>query len=193
MTDKRKQGPLSGVTILDFTWVLAGPHATKTLADMGANVIKVERYEGGANERWQNSRVEHDGVVQSSYHINVNRGKRSLCLDLKHPLGFEIVRELLKKSDILIENFAPGVMDRLKMDYESVKQIKPDIIYCSISCFGHWGPYSTKPGYDVIAQAASGWVGQSEPPIMGPVAGYGGRGGASTGCHRHSLFPREKC
>ncbi len=167
---KTKEGALSDVTVLDFTWVLAGPHATKTLADMGANVIKVERYGDGANERWQNTRVEHDGVIQSSYHINVNRGKKSICLDLKHPRGVTIIRELLEKTDILIENFAPGVMDRLQLDYESVREIKPDIIYCSISCFGHWGPFSSKPGYDVIAQAASGWVGQSDPPIMGPVS-----------------------
>jgi CoA:oxalate CoA-transferase len=168
--EKVKPGPLSDVTVLDFSWVLAGPHATKTLADMGANVIKVERYEVGANERWQNLRVTHDGVTQSSYHINVNRGKKSLCIDLKHPQGFEIIRELIKKTDLMIENFAPGVMGRLKLDYESVQKIKPDIIYCSISCFGHWGPFSHKPGYDVIAQAASGWVGRSNPPIMAAVS-----------------------
>jgi CoA:oxalate CoA-transferase len=167
---KLKSGPLSDVTVLDFSWVLAGPHATKTLADMGANVIKVERYEVGANERWQNLQVEHDGVTQSSYHINVNRGKKSLCIDLKHKNGFKVIQELIMKSDLIIENFAPGVMKRLKLDYESVKKIKPDIVYCSISCFGHWGPFSHKPGYDVIAQAASGWVGRSEPPIMAAVS-----------------------
>ncbi len=167
---KVKPGPLSDVTVLDFTWVLAGPHASKTLADMGANVIKVEKYGDGANERMQNLRVTHDGITQSSYHINVNRGKKSLCIDVKHPRGFEIICELIKKSDIIFENFAPGVMKRLKLDYDSVRKIKPDIIYCSISCFGHWGPFSTKPGYDIIAQAASGWVGRSNPPIMAPVS-----------------------
>jgi len=156
--------------VLDFTCVLAGPHAAKTLADMGASVIKVERYGDGANERLQNLRVARDGVTQSSYHINVNRGKKSICLDIKHPRGFEIIRDLIKKSDIIFENFAPGVMKRLKLDYDSVRQFKPDIIYCSISCFGHWGPFSHKPGYDVIAQAASGWVGRSRPPIMAPVS-----------------------
>ena len=170
MAEEMKPGPLSGVTVLDFTWVLAGPHATKTLTDMGANVIKIEQYETGANERWQNLRIEHDGVIQSSCHIHLNRGKRSVCINLKHPKGIEIIHELLKKSDILIENFAPGVMDRLKLDYESVKKIKPDIVYCSISCFGHWGPDSHKPGYDVIAQAASGWTSQSDPHIMAPLS-----------------------
>jgi crotonobetainyl-CoA:carnitine CoA-transferase CaiB-like acyl-CoA transferase len=170
MGKKEKLGPLAGVTVLDFTWVLAGPHAAKTLADMGANVIKVERYGDGANERLQNLRVTHNDVIQSSYHLNVNRGKKSLCIDVKNPRGLEIIRELIMKTDIIFENFAPGVMKRLNLDYESIKQFKPDIIYCSISCFGHWGPLSHKPGYDIIAQAASGWVGRSAPPIMAPVS-----------------------
>ena len=168
--DNLKPGPLSDVTVLDFTWVLAGPHATKTLADMGANVIKVDRYKDGANERLQSLRVEKDGVIQSSYHLHVNRGKKSICVNLKNPRGLEVIHGLLKVSDIVMENFAPGVMERLKLDYESVRKIKPDIIYCSISAFGHWGPNSDKPGYDVIAQAASGWTGQSEPPIMAPLS-----------------------
>jgi len=167
---KMKEGPLSDVTVLDFTWVLAGPHATKTLADMGANVIKVDRFKDGANERWQALRVERNGVTQSSYHLHVNRGKKSICVNLKHPKGIEIIHELIKTSDIMIENFAPGVMKRLKLDYDAVREINPAIIYCSISAFGHWGPNSHKPGYDVIAQAASGWVGQSEPPIMAPLS-----------------------
>jgi CoA:oxalate CoA-transferase len=168
--DTLKPGPLSDVTVLDFTWVLAGPHAAKTLADMGANVIKVDRYKDGANERSQPLRVEKDGVIQSSYHLHVNRGKKSICVDLKHPRGIEIIHGLIKVSDIVIQNFAPGVMERLKLDYEAVRKVKPDIIYCSISAFGHWGPNSHKPGYDVIAQAASGWTGQSDPPIMAPLS-----------------------
>jgi CoA:oxalate CoA-transferase len=165
-----KPGPLSGLKVLDFTWVLAGPHATKTLADMGAQIIKIEQYTAGCNERSQNLRIKHNDVIQSSYHIHLNRGKKSACINLKHPKGIQIIHGLLEKCDVLIENFAPGVMDRLKLDYESVKKIKPDIIYCSISCFGHWGPSSHKPGYDVIAQAASGWTGQSDPPNMAPYS-----------------------
>jgi crotonobetainyl-CoA:carnitine CoA-transferase CaiB-like acyl-CoA transferase len=168
--EKLKPGPLSDVTVLDFTWVLAGPHAAKTLADMGANVIKVEQYKAGANERWLPLRVTKNDVTQSSYTITVNRGKRSICVNMKNPKGMKLIQELIKKSDVLLENFAPGVMDRLKLDYESVKKIKKDIIYCSISCFGHWGPYSHKPGYDMIAQGASGWTGQSNPPIIAPVS-----------------------
>ena len=168
--NETKPGPLSKYTILDFTWVLAGPHTTKQFADLGANVIKVEQYKAGANERWLPLRVTHDGVTQSSYSINVNRGKKSICLNLKTPEGMELIRELIRKSDVLVENFSPTIMGRLNLDYESVRKIKPDIVYCSISCFGHWGPYSHKPGYDVIAQSASGWIAQSEPEIMAPVS-----------------------
>jgi len=168
--EKLKPGPLSDITVLDFTWVLAGPHASKTLADMGANVIKVEQYKAGANERWLPLRVTKNDVTQSSYTITVNRGKRSVCINMKSPKGMKLIQELIKKSDVLLENFAPGVMDRLKLDYDSVKKIKKDIIYCSISCFGHWGPYSHKPGYDIIAQGASGWTGQSNPPIIAPMS-----------------------
>ena len=168
--EKLKPGPLSDITVLDFTWVLAGPHASKTLADMGANVIKVEQYKAGANERWLPLRVTKNDVTQSSYTITVNRGKRSVCINMKSPKGMKLIQELIKKSDVLLENFAPGVMDRLKLDYDSVKKIKKDIIYCSISCFGHWGPYSHKPGYDMIAQGASGWTGQSDPPIIAPMS-----------------------
>jgi CoA:oxalate CoA-transferase len=168
--EKLKPGPLSDITVLDFTWVLAGPHASKTLADMGANVIKVEQYKAGANERWLPLRVTKNDVTQSSYTITVNRGKRSVCINMKNPKGMKLIQELIKKSDVLLENFAPGVMERLKLDYDSVKKIKKDIIYCSISCFGHWGPYSHKPGYDMIAQGASGWTGQSNPPIIAPMS-----------------------
>ena len=167
---KTKPGPLSGLTVLDFTWVLAGPHTTMTFTDLGATVIKVEHYTRGCHERWQPLQVEKEQVTQSSYHIHLNRGKKSLCINLKEPRGIAIIRELIQKSDILVENFAPGVMAKLKLDYESAKQIKPDIIYCSISCFGQTGPDSNKPGYDVIAQAASGWVGLTEAKHPAPVA-----------------------
>jgi len=168
--EKLKEGPLAGLKVLDFTWVLAGPHATKTLADMGAKVIKVEQYKAGANERWLPLRITKNDVTQSSYTITVNRGKRSVCINMKTPKGMKLIQELIKQCDVLIENFAPGVMDRLKLDYESVKKLNKSIIYCSISCFGHWGPYSHKPGYDMIAQGASGWTGQSDPPIIAPVS-----------------------
>ena len=168
--EQLKPGPLNGVTILDFTWVLAGPFATRILGDMGAYIIKVERYKDGTNERHLPLRITHNGVTQSSYNLNCNRGKKSICINLKSPQGMKLIHELIKKSDVLIENFAPGVMDRLKLDYESVKKINEKIIYCSVSCFGHWGPYSHKPGYDMIAQGASGWTDQSISPQIAPVS-----------------------
>jgi CoA:oxalate CoA-transferase len=124
----------------------------------------------GANERHQALQVEKNGIIQSSYHLHLNRGKKSLCINLKHPKGIELIHGLIKKSDIIIENFTPGVMDRLKLDYESAKKIKPDIIYCSISAWGHWGPNCHKPGYDAIAQAASGWIGLTAKHVPAPVA-----------------------
>lgn len=168
--DTTQHGPLHGVTVLDFTWVLAGPFATRTLADMGADIIKVERYKDGTSERALPLICESQGVEQSSYNINCNRGKKSVCINLKDPQGMGLVRELIQKSDVVMENFAPGVMERLGLDYESVKKIKPDIIYCSVSCFGHWGPYAHKPGYDLIAQGASGWTDQSRETQIAPVS-----------------------
>ena len=168
--EQLEPGPLQGVTILDFTWVLAGPFATRILGDMGAYIIKVERYKDGTNERHLPLRITHNGVTQSSYNLNCNRSKKSICINLKNRRGMELIHELIKKSDVLIENFAPGVMDRLKLDYESVKKINKKIIYCSVSCFGHWGPYSHKPGYDMIAQGASGWTDQSINPQIAPVS-----------------------
>jgi crotonobetainyl-CoA:carnitine CoA-transferase CaiB-like acyl-CoA transferase len=165
-----KPGPLSHLNVLDFTWVLAGPHASKTLADMGANVIKIEHFKKGTNERHQALQVEKNGITQCSYHLHLNRGKKSLCINLKHPKGISLIHGLIKKSDIVIENFAPGVMERLHLDYESVKKIRPDIIYCSISAWGHWGPNTHKPGYDAIAQAASGWIGLTSTHVGAPVA-----------------------
>jgi len=165
-----KPGPLSDITVLDFTWVLAGPYATRNLVDMGANVLKVEKFKTGTNERHQARQAEKNGVTQCSYHINLNRGKKSLCINLKHPRGIELIHRFIRKSDIIIENFAPGVMERLKLDYESVKKIKPDIIYCSISAFGHWGYNVNRPGYDIIAQAASGWTHIMKGLEMAPMA-----------------------
>lgn len=165
-----KKGPLADVNVLDFTWVLAGPHSTKTLADLGAVVFKIEHYKVGTNERHQALQVRKNDVTQSSYHLHLNRGKKSLCINLKHPKGIELIRDLVKRCDIVVENFAPGVMERLKLDYESLKEIKPDLIYCSISSWGHFGPCSHKPGYDAIAQAASGWIGLTADHRPAPVA-----------------------
>jgi len=167
---EKKPGPLHGVTVLDVSWYLAGPFATRVFADMGATVIKIERYKDGTSERGLPLLVEHRGVAQSSYHINCNRGKKSVCINLQEPQGLQVMYELIKQSDIILENYAPGVMQRLGLDYEAVRKVKDDIIYCSISCFGHWGPYAEKPGFDLIAQAASGWTDQSVQTQSAPVS-----------------------
>jgi len=163
-------GPLDGIRVLDFTWVLAGPFTTRQLRDLGAEVMKVEVYKSGAAERSFAIRAEKNGVTQNSFSINVNRGKKSLCINLKSPKGMALIHDLIRKSDVVIENFAPGVMDRLKLDYESVKKIKEDVVYCSIASFGQTGPYSHRPGYDIVGQSAGGYIGQSDPPIQAPIA-----------------------
>jgi crotonobetainyl-CoA:carnitine CoA-transferase CaiB-like acyl-CoA transferase len=168
--DNLPSGCMNGVTVLDFTWVLSGPHATRLLADMGATVIKVEPYQVGANERHLLLSKTINGVEQSSYSINMNRGKKSISLDMKKSQAREIISELIKKADVFIENYTPGAMERLGFGYESVKEIKEDIVYCSISCFGHWGEYCHKSGYDTIAQAASGLSSMYAMPQGSPIS-----------------------
>lgn len=168
--DSLPAGCLDGVTIVDFTWVLSGPLATRLLADMGATVIKVEPYKVGANERHLLLSKTVNEVEQCSYSINLNRGKKSISLDLKKPQAREVISKLAKKADVFIENYTPGAMERLGFGYESIKEFREDIIYCSISCFGHWGPYSNRPGYDTIAQAASGLSSLYAAPQGSPIS-----------------------
>lgn len=165
-----KQSALKGLRVLDFTWVYAGPFATRQLVDMGAEVIKVEPQGNGALERRYSLVMERNGVKQSSYHVFLNRGKKSLSIDIKTKEGLKIIRELVKVSDIMISNMAPGAMKALGLGYAAVRRINPKIIYCTISCFGHYGSYATEPGFDLIAQVASSWCGQTDPPAPAPVA-----------------------
>ena len=169
MTNK-KGNCLAGLRVLDLTWVYAGPFATRQLADLGAEVIKIEPYQVGALERHYALILERHGVKQSSYHVFLNRGKESISINLKLDQGVEIVNELVQKSDVMISNMAPGSMARLGLGYDTVSNINPRIIYCTISCFGHYGSYANEPGFDLIAQAASGWCGQSDPPTQAPLA-----------------------
>ncbi len=166
----RKRGALEGLRVLDFTWVYAGPFATRQLVDMGAEVIKVEPFGTGALERRYSLVMERNGVKQSSYHVFLNRGKKSLSINIKTRKGLRIIKELVKRSDVMISNMAPGAMKELGLGYEAVKRINPRIIYCTISCFGHYGAYATEPGFDLIAQIASSWCGQTDPPTPAPVA-----------------------
>ncbi len=187
------QDSLAGLRVLDFTWVYAGPFATRQLADLGAEVIKVEPYGVGAIERHYAIVLERNNVKQSSYSVFLNRGKKSLSIDLKRRKGLNIIKELVKKSDIMVSNMAPGSMEQLGLGYKEVEKLNPKIIYCTISCFGHSGSYANEPGFDMIAQAASGWCGQSDPPMPAPLA----IGDCNAGIHATTailaaLYYREK-
>ncbi|MGI6084216.1 MAG: CaiB/BaiF CoA transferase family protein [Acetivibrionales bacterium] len=145
-------GALSNVTVLDLTRVLAGPYCSMLLADMGANVIKIELPGKGDDSRGHYP--QKDG--ESYYFMNLNRNKRSMTLNLKSAEGKKIFLELVTKADIVLENYRPGVMERLGLGYEELKKANPTIIYGCVSGFGHTGPYSDRPGYDIIGQAMSG-------------------------------------
>lgn len=145
-------GAMEGITVLDLTRVLAGPFSGMMLADMGANVIKIEEAGKGADERqlgpFQNG--------ESAYYMNLNRNKKGMSLNLKSAKGKEIFKELVKKADIVLENYRPGTMDKLGLGYDVLKEVNPGIIYAAVSGFGQYGPYSKRPGYDIISQAMSG-------------------------------------
>jgi formyl-CoA transferase len=146
-------GALSDITVLDMTRVLSGPFAAAWLGEMGANVIKIEIPNGGDESR-RNPPFSPDG--SSAFNTMINRNKRSITLDLKKEEGKAIFRELVKKADVVLENFRPDVMDRLGLGYEELRKINDQIVYASISGFGSTGPYAKRPAYDVIAQAMGG-------------------------------------
>lgn len=145
--------PLESLKVLDLTRIVAGPYCTMILGDMGADVIKIEHPEGGDDSRGFAPPYQGD---QAAYYLSVNRNKRSLTLDLKCPEGKAILWQLIEDSDVVVENFRPGVMARLGFGYEDVSGRNPAMIYCSISGFGQTGPGRDRPGYDVVVQAESG-------------------------------------
>lgn len=147
------RGPLTGITVLDLTRVAAGPFATMLLADMGADVIKIERPGTGDDSRTMD--ISFRGG-ESGYYLGLNKNKRSIAVDLQSAEGVEIVKGLARGCDVIAENFRPGVADRLGIGYEAIRDIRPDVIYCSISGFGDSGPLREKIAYDIIAQAMSG-------------------------------------
>lgn len=149
---KLQKGPLDGITVLDFSRVLAGPYCTMVLADLGARVIKVEKIGTGDDTRAFGPFIDTESVYFSCF----NRGKESIVLDIKSPRDREILERLLDKADVLVENFRPGVMDRLGYGPARLAQTHPHMIYASISGFGHSGPYSDLPGYDMVVQAMGG-------------------------------------
>ena len=145
--------PLDGITVLDLTRVLSGPYCTMLLADMGARVIKIEQPGQGDDTRaWGPPFLEGE----SAYFLSINRNKESVTLDFKRPDGRVIVDRLIAKSDVLVENFRPGTLDKLGLDYRSLAARHPRLIYCSVSGFGHTGPRRNEPGYDAVIQAEGG-------------------------------------
>jgi crotonobetainyl-CoA:carnitine CoA-transferase CaiB-like acyl-CoA transferase len=145
-------GPLQGIRVLDFTRVLAGPAASLALADLGAEVLKIES--PGTGDETRTFPPFRDNV--SHYFLSINRGKKSIVIDLKTAAGVKLAKDLAAKCDILIENYRPGVMDRLGLGYEVLSAINPRLIYCAISGFGMTGPLRDRPSFDIVMQALSG-------------------------------------
>ena len=158
--------PLDGITVLDLTRVLSGPYCTMLLADMGARVIKVEQPGKGDDTRaWGPPFLEGE----SAYFLSINRNKESVTLDFKHPDGRALLNRLIAKADVLVENFRPGTLTRLGLDFETLSRNHSRLVYCSISGFGHTGPRSKQPGYDAIMQAEGGLMSITGMPDGPPV------------------------
>ena len=181
-------GPLDGVRVIDLTRILAGPFATMLMADLGADVIKVEQPGTGDPARGNGPFLSPDGGETddqrfSSYFMSINRGKRSIALDLADPKGRDVLLRLVESADVLMENFRPGSMARLGLDYDAVRARNPRIVMCSVSGFGQTGPYAQRPALDVIVQGMGGMLSITGEPGGGPV-----RPGASIGDITAALF-----
>jgi CoA:oxalate CoA-transferase len=174
-----RNAPLAGYLVLDATRVLAGPYSTMLLADLGAEVIKVERPGTGDDSR--SFGPFKDG--SSAYFASVNRGKKSVTLDLRSDEGKDVFRSLARQADILVENFRPGVMDRLGLGWRDLRTLNPKLIYASCSGFGQTGPYAQRPAYDIVVQAMGGLLGITGEEGGGPV-----RVGVSLGDLSGALF-----
>ena len=185
-------GPLSHVRVLDLSRIMAGPWASQVLADLGADVIKVERPSVGDDTRTWGPPFLKDkngaDTRESGYYLSVNRGKRSITLDLDKPEGQRIVRMLAQRSDIVLENFKVGTLKRFGLDYESLAAINPRLIYCSITGFGQTGPKREAPAYDFMIQAMGGLM-----SITGEADGKPGGGPQKVGSPDHRLDDRHVC
>ncbi|MEX0869672.1 MAG: CoA transferase [Nitriliruptoraceae bacterium] len=166
-------GPLAGIRVIDLTRALSGPYATLMLADAGAEVIKVERPDGGDDARgWGPPFVERDGVRESGYFLSVNRSKRSIRLDLKDDEDLAALRQLIADADVLVENFRPGVMDRLGLSAHELETLNPRLIVLSITGFGEGGPDGERSGFDQIIQGEGGFMALTGHP-GGPPTRFG--------------------
>lgn len=171
--------PLEGIKVIDFTRVLSGPYCTMILADFGAEVIKIEMPKVGDDSRAFGPYVNGE----SAYYMSINRNKKSITVDTKNPEGVELVKKMIEKADMVVENFKPGTMEKLGIGYEDIKKINPEIIYVACSGFGHTGPYSKRPAYDAVVQAMGGIM-----SITGAAPGEYTRVGASIGDITAGLF-----
>ena len=169
---EERHGALENITVLDLGRVIAAPYCASILADLGARVIKVEQPGKGDDSRQYGPYVNGE----SAYYANMNRNKEGITLNMKDPKGKEILKELVKKADVLIENFRPGVMKKLGLDYDVLKEINPQLVYLEISGFGGYGRYSQRPGYDLLAQAMGGMM-----SVTGPKGGKPTRAGTAVG------------
>ena len=167
MTTTERTGPLKGMRVLDLSHVMAGPVCGLMLADMGADVIKVEKIEGGDDTRRM---LPPDINGEPAAFMMMNRNKRGIALDLKNPHGREVLKRLVAKADVLIENYRHDTMQRLGLGYETLKEINPGLIYCEISGFGRTGPWGEQGGFDLVAQGMSGLMAiTGEGPGRAPV------------------------
>ena len=158
--------PLEGIRVIELARILAGPWAGQTLADLGADVIKVEAPEGDDTRRWGPPFIEAGGEKTAAYFHAANRGKRSITCDFRTSEGQEVVRRLVAEADVVIENFKVGGLEKYGLDYASLRQVNPRLIYCSITGFGQTGPYAHRAGYDFIIQGMSGLM-----SVTGPADG----------------------
>jgi CoA:oxalate CoA-transferase len=171
--------PLKGVVVLDLSRVLAGPYASMMMADYGATMVKIEPPRVGDDSRAYGPFVGKE----SAYFMSLNRNKRSMTLNLKEQAAKDLFREMVKKADVVLENYRPGTMEKFGLGYEELKQINPKIIYATCSGFGQTGPYVHKPAYDIIVQAMGGIM-----SVTGPEGGEPTRVGASVGDIIAGLF-----
>ncbi len=159
---------LAGVRVLELARVLAGPTIGQTLADLGADVIKVESPEGDETRAWGPPFIDTEGEQSAAYFHSCNRGKRSVVADFATARGREIVHRLAARSDVLIENFKVGGLRKFGLDYESLKALNPRLIYCSVTGFGQTGPYAKRAGYDFLIQGMSGIMSITGEPEGSP-------------------------
>ncbi len=171
--------PLEGIKVLDLTRVLAGPYATMILGDLGADIIKIEMPVKGDDARHFGPYVKDE----SAYFMSLNRNKRSITLNLKHQKGKELFLKMVKKADIVVENYRPGTMEKLGLGYDVLSEINPSIIYAATSGYGHTGPYSKRAAYDAVVQAMGGIM-----SITGEKGGKPTRVGSSIGDITAGLF-----